>query len=95
MKNAYLVSYDLGSPESITDYNKIRDYIKSSFSYWCKPLKSQWMVVSDQKNCDIIKKEIAELLDSNDKLLVLNITNDYYSYFGLSDEIIKWIQSNL
>lgn len=90
----FLISYDLGVPETSTDYKKIADYI-DTFSDWMKPLQSQWFVVSQNKNAGQINSELESLTDSNDKILVLEVTNDDWATYHLGNEKNNWLKNNL
>jgi len=90
----FLISYDLGVPETSADYKKIADYI-DTFPNWMKPLKSQWFVVSQNKDAAQINRELESLTDSNDKILVLEVTNDDWASYHLGDERNNWLKNNL
>ncbi len=63
-----IISYDLGSPESSSDYEELIKYIKGLGS-WAKPLYSVWFVNTDKTSRQI--REGAEAyLDDNDKIFV-------------------------
>jgi bifunctional pyridoxal-dependent enzyme with beta-cystathionase and maltose regulon repressor activities len=89
----YLISYDLGIPETSSDYEKIITYIKS-LGNWAKPLKSQWFVVSG-KNCSEIRTALRELTDTNDKILVMEVTGDDWATARMSDELTTWMKNNI
>jgi len=91
--NTFLISYDLGVPESSSDYKKVIDYIKSSES-WANPLQSVWLVKSSKKAGQIVE-DIYTLTDSNDKILVVNITAAPWSTHGIEKEVIDWMKSNI
>ena len=88
-----MISYDLGIPESSDDYKKIIEYIKA-LGTWAKPLKSQWFVVSSKDAGDIVD-DLMSLTDKNDKLLVIDVSNDYWVAARLSDGAIKWMNENM
>jgi len=94
MNQAYLISYDLGMPETAADYQKVISYIKS-YSYWCKPLKSQWIVLSSTKTSQDIVTDLRKLTDSNDKLLVINVSKDSWWSSGLDKVVTEWMQKNM
>lgn len=89
----YLISYDLGVPETHSDYEKIKKYI-DTFPDWMKPLKSQWFVVSNTKNAEKILDEIIAITDSNDKILVLKVTNEDWASYNLGSVPNQWLKKN-
>lgn len=94
MNQAYLISYDLGMPETAAEYQKVINYIKS-YSYWCKPLKSQWIVLSSVKTSQDIIIDLRKLTDNNDKLLVINVTKDSWWSSGLDNTVAEWMKINM
>ena len=93
MNKTYLISYDLGIPEDSSDYKIVIDYIKS-LGHWAKPLKSVWFVVTN-KNISDIRDSLKSLTDANDKILVLDVSNDNWATSRMSNEINKWIKDNI
>jgi len=91
--NTLLVSYDLLSPETRNDYNVLIEYLKS-FSLWAKPLLSLWLIKTI-KSCEEIRDEIKSKTDSNDKILVVDITKRPWATLNISEEVLKWMHSNL
>lgn len=94
MGDTFLISYDLGVPETAEDYKKIINYIKS-FGNWAKPLQSVWLVKSSTKGCADIRDDIKKLIDSNDKVLVIKITGDNWASYNLSKEVVDWMKNNI
>lgn len=88
-----LISYDLMSPETREDYEELIDYIKS-FTKWAKPLLSVWLVKTN-KSCSKVRDEIKLKTDSNDKILVMNVTGVSWASRGLSKKTTTWMKSNL
>ncbi|KKU50097.1 MAG: hypothetical protein UY47_C0004G0044 [Parcubacteria group bacterium GW2011_GWB1_49_7] len=88
----YLITYDLIKPETSADYTRLFANIKSHIS-WAKPMASVWLIKTNRS-----KKEIMRLLrsaaDSNDKFLVIEVTNDWIS-FNLSDAVVAWMKSKI
>lgn len=91
--NTLLISYDLGSPETSTDYQDLIAAIKA-YGPWAKPLYSQWLVKTskDQKT---VRTELRAHLDSNDKILVIDVTNDAAAWHNLPSNVSQWIKDNL
>lgn len=89
----YLISYDLGMPETSADYTKIIEYIKS-LGTWAKPLKSQWFVVSSKSTSEI-RTALQNLVDSNDEILILDVTGDDWATYGISGDVTDWMNKNI
>ncbi|MFA6554120.1 MAG: hypothetical protein WCS89_01280 [Candidatus Paceibacterota bacterium] len=90
--NTYLISYDLGQPETRQDYVNLIAKIKS-YSWWAKPLYSVWFVKS-KKTAGEIRDELKGFLDANDKLLVIQIVKHWGTY-GVSKEVNEWMKNNI
>ena len=87
--NRILISYDLVSPGR--NYDDLYDYL-TSFPKWARPLESVW-VVKTKKSYSQVKTEIVNnYLDSNDKLLVVDITGSASSWHNIPDK--DWIKNN-
>lgn len=91
--SALLISYDLGVPESSEDYKRVIDHIKSH-STWAKPLYSVWIVKTD-KTCATMRNELKALVDSNDKVLVVDVTGDGWGSYNLSKEVTDWMEKHM
>lgn len=88
----YLISYDLGSPENINDYIKISEAIRSHLN-WAKVLQSVWIVKTNRSRQEIFNV-IKNTIDSNDKILIIEVTSDWIAY-GLSAEVVKWLREQV
>ena len=60
-------------------------YIKS-LGTWATPLKSQWFVVSS-KSCSEIRDGLKNTTDQNDKILVIDVTDDDWSTSNISIDV--------
>jgi len=89
----YLLSYDLRIPETSEDYERLIDYIKS-FPDWATPLKSVWFIKTNKTVADV-RDEIKKKADSNDGLIVIDITEANWATSGISKEITDWMTTNL
>lgn len=85
----YLISYDLIKPESLPEYIRLINTIKSA-TYWAKPLKSVWLVKTTLTSAQI-RDELRKVTDANDKILVIEVTNNWAS-FNLPKEVTDWMQ---
>jgi len=88
----YLISYDLGVPETSESYKKLIAYIKS-FDLWAKPLYSVWFVKSD-KTAGEIRDGIKKFLDENDRLLVIEVVRNWGTY-NIEKEVTDWMENNI
>jgi hypothetical protein len=89
----FLISYDLGVPETSEDYKKLIACIKS-FGVWAKSLYSVWFIKSD-KSSQEIRDKIRKETDSNDKLLVIEVTNSDWATVGMDKEVTDWMHNNI
>jgi len=91
--NTFLISYDLGVPETISDYRILTEYIKS-YRSWAKPLQSVWLIKTS-KSVAQVRDEIKLRIDSNDKVLVLNVTGTSWATYNVSQKVTDWMKDNL
>lgn len=93
MKNTILVSYDLMAPGK--DYDKLWDHLKSYPDY-IKPLESVWLLKT-ALSAEEVRDKISLYTDSNDRLLVINVTKDEAAWRNLIGGAAhtKWIKENL
>ncbi|MEU9388611.1 hypothetical protein AB0D86_01240 [Streptomyces sp. NPDC048324] len=85
-----MISYDLKKPGQ--DYTTLIKEIKSLGS-WCHALKSTWLV-DTLKSSQQVHSALRAHMDSNDLILVVNITNDDHAGY-LDDEVVKWIRQHM
>jgi hypothetical protein len=88
-----LISYDLGVPETSDDYKKIIAHIKS-YGTWAKPLYSVWFIKTD-KTCAQVRDELNKLLDRNDKLLVMDVSEDDWATRSIDKEVTDWMKKHI
>lgn len=87
----FLISYDLIN-KTIFDYTKLIDYIKS-FGIWAKPLESVWLIKTNMSAVDLVN-QIRSVTYPNDKILVIEITNNWAS-FNISREVSDWMRQGM
>jgi vacuolar-type H+-ATPase subunit F/Vma7 len=87
-----LVSYDLGVPEDSADYKKLHNYLKE-YQMWAKPLYSQYFIVTS-KTAGTVRDEIQQLIDKNDKVLVINVTGKGWAT-NFSNKVTEWMKKNI
>lgn len=89
----FLISYDLGAPETHNDYVVLSSHLKSLYVSWARPVKSVWIIKSN-KNAEEIRDEIKSVFDSNDKLIVVEMSGDWGTY-NILKEITDWMKNNI
>ena len=82
-----LISYDLISPG--TDYDELYEYLQS-FPQSKHPLESVWVVKTDKKQ-DAIRDELKKIVDTNDKVLIVDITGCGSAWHNIPAE--NWIKN--
>jgi hypothetical protein len=88
----YLISYDLIKPESFPEYIRLFSMIKTA-NFWAKPLRSVWLVKTTLSSAQI-RDELMKVIDTNDKIMIIEVTNNWAAY-GLPKEVIDWMQKGL
>lgn len=89
--NTILVSYDLRAPGK--DYSRLWEALRSYYEY-IKPLESFWLLQTSY-SAEEVRNHLREHIDSNDRLIVINVSNDAAAWYGLSATDSKWIKDNL
>lgn len=86
MANNLFITYDLIKTK---DYAAVYDTIKS-LGNWAVPTESNWYV-----NCSYSAEDAAKIvravMDSDDKLIVVDATNNTAYWYNLSDEVSNQI----
>ena len=85
MANNLFVSYDLNAPNK--DYERVFEAIKSLGS-WAKVHKSVWYVNS-LYSAEQANKKIRMAMDSNDSLIVIDVSNNTAAWNGISEVVSK------
>ncbi|MDO9409698.1 hypothetical protein [Patulibacter sp.] len=88
MARTLMVQYDLMSPGQ--KYDKLIEFVKTHDG-WAKVLQSTWLIVTD-KSVKTVRDQTLGIIDTNDKVLVTDVTNAPMAWYGLTDEIGTWIQ---
>lgn len=70
MSTSKIVSYDLCN--SGKNYNDLYEYLRS-FSAWARITESTWFI-SSNKSCATIRDEIRNIVDSDDRIFVAELT---------------------
>ena len=89
--SAYLITYDLNKTGQ--DYDKVIQAIKdSSTGVWCSFWKSSYLIRSNL-TANAIVDNIKPYLDTNDKLIVMEVTKKYQGW--LTESEWKYIRENI
>ncbi len=86
-----MISYDLKRPGQ--DYTTLIKEIKSLGSSWCHALQSTWLV-DTLKSAEQVRAALKGHMDTNDLILVVDITRDDYSGY-LDQEIVDWLRTHM
>lgn len=89
--NTLLIGYDLN--KSGQNYEDLIDAIKDMGAWW-HYLDSTWLVKTEETHVTA-RNKLKHHLDSNDELLVINVTGDAAAWTGFSDSAGKWLKDNL
>ena len=88
-----LIGYDLNKPETSEDYKKLIDAIKAEGAWWHN-LDSTWLIKSTKTPVQM-RDHLAQFLDKNDELLVIDVSGDAAAWRGFSEAASNWIKNNL
>lgn len=86
-----IISYDLGKPESSSDYKDLIDYIKS-LGECKKPLESFWLVKTSL-SCKTIRDNAKIHLDDNDRIFVLEWSIDDWAGLRMRNDTADWLNN--
>lgn len=87
----FSITYDLRNPGR--DYDKVISKIKQLGSgNWCRVTESAWFITSTA-NAGAIRDAIAAVTDSNDKIMVHSVADNWASWH-LGDEVNKWLKEH-
>jgi hypothetical protein len=89
--NTYLISYDLRQPGK--DYATLHNHLKS-YDTWAKPLESVWLIKSGLSYTEI-RNAVRLYIDTNDKILIVDVTGRSAAWNNLADNVSTWIKNNL
>lgn len=93
MLSTFLISYDLGGPETSAHYQSLIKAIQA-MGAWAKPLESFWLIKTSN-SASVVRTSLQGHLDSNDKLLVIDVTGANWSSYGLLKEVSDWMKVNM
>lgn len=84
-----LIGYDLNRPSQ--NYDGLHDAIKGLGSAWWHHLDSTW-IVKTTKTPKQVRDQLAELVDKNDELLVIDVTARPRAWRGFSERGGAWLK---
>ncbi|MNC02045.1 hypothetical protein D3C76_476840 [compost metagenome] len=90
MANNLFISYDLRSPGQ--SYEKVIDAIKS-LGPWAKVQESVWYV-NAALTAEFAAKQVRAEMDENDRLIVVDASNNDAYWFNLTEAVAKHMQNN-
>ena len=91
--NCYLITFDLNKEGQ--DYESIIRNIEGLRpGDFCKCLKNVW-IVKTSLNSEQIRKKLEQFVDSNDQILVANITHDTSWSKNLKENACSWLNDHL
>jgi len=85
------VNYDLNKTGQ--NYDALITYLKSHQT-WAKPLKSSFFVKTTL-TAGALREGAQKYIDSNDDLIVVDVTGRSWSSWGLPKEVTDWLYTNL
>lgn len=86
-----LVGYDLLKPGK--DYAKLIEKLKG-YGGWWHNLDSTWLIRTT-KTASQVRDELKSYIDTNDRVLVLDVTGDNWATFGFAKSANDWLQSHV
>lgn len=89
--NTLLVAYDLNKTGQ--NYDDLIDALKS-YSKWWHYLDSTWLIRTSGSAVNV-RDDLKKHIDSNDELLVINVTGDAAAWAGFSAKASQWMKDNL
>jgi hypothetical protein len=84
------VSYDLSKPGR--DYPGLFEFL-SSFNAWTRVLDSMWLIRTSSSE-QRVRDELMGFVDSNDRVVVLDVTEDSWAANFTSDST-NWMYGNM
>lgn len=86
-----MIGYDLNKSDK--DYDGLIDKIKEISGTWWHHLDSTW-IIKTNKSAQEIRDLLSPFIDSNDELLVAQISGDA-AWKGFNDKGSSWLKNNL
>lgn len=83
-----LIAYDLNRP--VQEYDDLIEAIKSLGPWW-HHLDSTWLVKSTLSVTEI-RNQLGRIIDSDDELLVVDVTDDARAWRGFTERGATWLK---
>ena len=93
MTKTLLIAYDLNGGETSSEYQRLIKAIKD-LGTQAKPLESTFLVVSSN-TVSTIRDHLSKFIDSNDELLILDVSDDNWASKGINADVTKWMKNNV
>lgn len=90
--STFLIGYDLNKKGK--NYDGLIEKIKELANGWWHHLDSTWLINSNL-TCAQVRDALKPFLDSDDELLVLNISGDAWATYGMGESGNNWLRNNL
>ncbi|WP_062560368.1 hypothetical protein [Paracoccus aminovorans] len=92
----YAVSYDLRREVTAQDYDRLYEALRS-YSGWCWPLESIWIIDTDFLPSAIIKGLLnIGIIDDNDGIIILELTGrGNYRRASNKTGVVEWLNNTL
>ena len=92
--NKVLIGYDLNKQAKRIEYTKLIEKIKQTFPNYWHCLDSTWIIATELSVVQV-RDWLSPLLDTNDELLVIDVTGKAAAWQGFSGNCSDWLKSNL
>jgi hypothetical protein len=92
--NKILFTYDLNKDSPSDKWGEIRDVIVAAFPTHWRRLTTTWIVETPSTPTQV-RDWLRQFLDSNDELLVADISGKEIAWAGLDDSDAKWLNDVL
>jgi len=83
-----LITYDLNQPGQ--NYVALHDAIKNVGTNWWHHLDSTWLVKAS-KDAKQVRDELMVVMDTSDKLLVIDVTSRHRAWRGFNASGSAWL----
>lgn len=88
MTKVYSITYDLVKER---DYHRLFEEIKQVAIDYTRATKSQWFISSNLDSEEICHK-LGNVVDKDDKLLVLEIEPSNWASYGIDRQVTSWLK---
>ena len=89
--NTYLISFQIKSNDA---YGVIADKLRS-FPKWARTMDNVWVVKSEMTAANIRDMLSALVKEVGGSVLVINISEEEWASYALSQEVADWMKQNV